>query len=282
MDEGRSRGCSAALATIALVAIGAGCGGGASKPHAAAKPKAIPDYSASTTPPESTVSKAAASETFTIADSTAPAKRRSKSADPSLGAATPNAPAPPPPSSTDAGAAVRQAISDTLATAGWTGAQIAVLQGGLTVNVALPRRQACGSDLATGNRLLSQIRAGAPGARTVTVTVAGTGLDLSAYRRARCAAPRAQGGGGRVVYSSSGSGPATTPEFTIAGSSWTVTYTNRSDFFEVFVLRGGQTQPFVIRSSRPGSGTETMHGSGRFKLKINSGDGWSISVRDGA
>jgi hypothetical protein len=274
-----------ALAAMSLLAAGAGCGGGGgAKPHAAAKPKAIPDYSVSTTPPESTVSKAAAVETFTIADSTAPAKRRSKPASASPGAATPNAPAPPPPSSADAGAAVRQAISDTLATAGWTGAQIAVLQGGLTVNVSLPRRQACGSDLATGNRLLSQIRAGAPGARTVTITVAGTGLDLSAYRRTRCAAaPSAQGGGGgRVVYSTSGSGPVTTPEFTIAGTTWTVSYTSRSDFFEAFVVRGGQTQPFVIKSTRPGSGTETLHGSGRFKLKINSGDGWSISVRDGA
>jgi len=270
------------LAAISLLATGAGCGGGAPKPHAATTPKAVTNFSASTTPPESTVSKAAATETFTIADSTAPAVKSRKPASASPGAATPNAPAPPPPSSADTGAAVRQAISDTLATAGWTGAQIAVLQGGLTVNVALPRRQACGSDLATGSRLLSQIRAGAPGARTVTITVAGTGLDLTAYRRARCAAPRSQGGGGRVVYSTSGSGPVTTPEFTIAGSAWTVTYTSRSDFFEAFVLRGGQTEPFVIKSTRPGSGTETLHGSGRFKLKINSGDGWSVTVRDGA
>lgn len=190
---------------------------------------------------------------------------------------------PPPPPDTGSTLAVRSAVSDTLATVGYGGASVDVGAGGRSVTVTVRRDQACNDAAATPDRLLARIKSAAPDAGTVRVTVAGTGQSLAAFRRSRCEAPSSDGGegSGRVVYSRRGSGPVTTPSFSISGRRWTVTYRNRSDFFQAFVVKGGRIQPFVLSSTRPGTGTESFRGPGRFQLKINGAEGWSVTVRDG-
>ena len=196
---------------------------------------------------------------------------------------------PAPPASdplADSGAAVRQAVTDTLATIGYTGAKVEVSGGGSVVDVGVRASQACDRDALTGSRLVQRIRSGLPEVERVRVSVRGSGQSLDSYRRARCAADRGESrdegvsGGGDVVYSKRGSGPFKTPAFTIAGRTWTVTYRNDSDFFQAFVIKNGKFQPFVLNSSRRGTGTESFRGPGRFQLKINGAEGWSVSVRD--
>ena len=201
----------------------------------------------------------------------------------------PSGPAPPPPAPGDSGLAVRSAVSDTVAEAGYTGAEVQVSGGGREVSVAVRRSQACDEDATTGERLTSRIRSAAPDARTVRVSVAGSGQSLSSYRRSRCegAAPPPRRGGerpgsGRVVYSRRGRGPFTTPTFAISGRAWTVAYRNDSDFFQGFAYRSGRAkaEPLILSSTRPGSGSGSFRGPGRFRLKINAADGWSVTVRD--
>lgn len=197
-------------------------------------------------------------------------------------------PAPPAPDPrTDGAAAVRQAVTDTLGSVGYAGAKVEVSDGGRVVRIAVRRSQACDRDALVGARLTSRIRSGLPEIETVRVTVAGSGRSLSDYRRTRCGGGGTGGGSpsgggtGRAVYSKRGSGTFTTPRFTIAARTWTVTYRNESDFFQAFVVKDGRIQPFVLTSDRRGTGTETFRGPGRFQLKINGAEGWSVTVRDG-
>jgi hypothetical protein len=293
--EARGRSARLAVGTaaaISLLATGAGCGDDGGSKHASARPKTTADFTIPTTPSGPSVAKVDASERLTVNDGAAAVAKTERSALNTTRAAARSLPQPPPPPPADDLAAIRQALSDSLETSGWRGAQVEVLERGRTVNVALPRRHACDRDVPIGDWLTSLIHNSAPAARTLNITVAGTGLTLTAFRRSRCAAPRSGTGGagggsqsrgaGRVVYTTDGSGPFTTPEFAIAGRTWTVTYRNGSDFFQAFVVKNGRTEPFVINSTHRGSGTQTLHGPGRFKLKINSGDGWSVTVRDGA
>ena len=225
------------------------------------------------------------------ADDGADAAGSTDVADPSLDVSADPAPPAADPLA-DSGAAVRQAVADTLATIGYTGAKVEVSGGGSVVDVGVRASQACDRDALTGSRLVQRIRSGLPEVERVRVSVRGSGQSLDSYRRARCAAGRegagdedvSSGGGGRgnVVYSKRGSGTFKTPAFTIAGRSWTVTYRNDSDFFQAFVIKNGKFQPFVLNSSRRGTGTESFRGPGRFQLKINGAEGWSVSVRDSA
>jgi hypothetical protein len=218
-----------------------------------------------------------------------PAKKDADAAADADVAADPAPPAADP--LADTGAAVRTAVTDTLASIGYAGAKVEVVDGGRIVNVGVRRSQACDRDAPAGDSLVRRIRAGLPEIQTVRVTVSGSGQSLSEYRRSRCgtAPPRTGGDGdeddaatGRVVYTKRGSGPFTTPAFTITGRTWTVAYRNESDFFQAFVVKDGKIQPFVLNSDRRGSGSESFRGPGRFKLKINGAEGWSVSVRDGA
>ncbi len=210
-----------------------------------------------------------------------PKKKKKKADDPADDVSADPAPPEPDPVA-DTGAAVRQAVTDTLAAVGYEGAKVEVADGGSTVSVGVRAAQACDPDALTGARLVERIRSGLPEVRTVRVTVRGSGQSLSDYRRARCAPePGGEDQDGGVVYSKRGSGTFTTPTFTITASTWTVTYRNTGDFFQAFVIKDGKVQPFVLEGSRRGTGTESFRGPGRFRLKINGDDGWSVSVRDG-
>lgn len=284
MEGTRIRAVVAALALVAL----AGCGSDEKeRPEKRAAPPPLPIDT--TTPPP-----AANDDVLGLDDARTArpkkkgaggkAKRRGDAAalgtDPGA-----NDPAPPPPAPADTGLAVRQVVTDTMAEFGFAGADVDVTGGGSVVAISVPRSRACARNAPTADRLAQRIRNGQPEVRTVRVTVSGTGMSLADYRRARCAASRpepAPSAGGGTVYSKRGSGPFTTPTFTISARTWTVTYRNDSDFFEASVIRDGRAEPFVLSSSRRGSSTETLRGPGRFRLRVTSGDSWSITVRDGA
>jgi hypothetical protein len=276
---GRGIRPASALAAAALAVAGTGCGHADTK-HAKA-PSGTDTIPAAGLPP-------ATSDAPAPDLAPAPATKRRRHRAPARHAhpatstnASADVPAPPPPSLADAGLAVRRAVSDTLAGLGYAGAKVDVSGGGSVVDVGVRRSQACSRTAPIGDRLVARIREGHPGMHTVRVTVTGTGLALTAYRRARCATA-APAGDGAVVYSKSGTGPLTTPPFTIAARTWTVTYRNDSDFFQASVLKGGRLQPFVLSSTHRGTGTATFHGPGSFQLKVTAGDAWSVSVRDGA
>ncbi|HVE67538.1 MAG TPA: hypothetical protein VNB64_03050 [Solirubrobacteraceae bacterium] len=274
----------AAVAALAVAAL-AGCGSDEKeRPEKRAAPPALPiDI---TTPPP------ASRDDVLGLDDARTARPKRKGPKPKRAGRTRTTrdsgaddPAPPPPAPGDSVLAVRQVVADTMAEFGFAGADVDVSGGGRVVAIAVRRSQACSRTAPTNDRLTDRIRNGLPEVRTVRVTVTGTGQSLAAYRRARCApsapaAPTPSPGGG-TVYSKRGAGPFTTPTFTIAARTWTVTYRNDADFFEASVLKDGRPQPFVLSRSRPGSATETLRGPGRFQLRVTAGDSWSLSVRDG-
>jgi hypothetical protein len=273
----------AALAVAASAVVGSsGCGGAGSSQSA--RKEALP----LTPPPTVTEQIPPASHDEPIGEvgeasrSQAKPRRRPERA-PAPRRSSPDAGSVSSPPSPDPVKAVRRAVSSALAASGYGGAEIDVLDGGRTVRVAVGRAQACARGAAAEVRLVDRIKARARAVKAVTITVAGTGRDLSAYQRTGCASPRPEEGGGEdVVYAKKGTGPFTTPAFSIKGRSWTVSYRNESDFFQAFVIKDGRFQPVVLSSERPGSGSEALRGPGRFRLKINAAAGWAVTVRDGA
>lgn len=171
--------------------------------------------------------------------------------------------------------ALQAAVARTLSSLGYRAADVHV--SGRTVEAAVRAADAC--DGPGAGALADEVRERHSRVRMVTVTIAESGRSLAEHQRSRCGA---NGGGGRVVYSRSGSGPFTTPAFSISGRRWSVSYRSSGDFFEAFALRGGRFEPLVLSATRPGSGSGSFRGPGRFQLKIRAAAGWTVTVRDGA
>ena len=275
----------AVAALAALVIVPAACGGdddeAGNRDTVAVRPAPAPTVPDSPLgpPPPVTEDERAPSE---VDVDPRPGDRRPDAPDDPDDAAADDPQSPAPAPSDGSALAVRRAVSETLATSGLRGARVTVSGGASTVRVELPRARACGSS-ASPERLAASIRSLDPAIRTVRITVAGTGQALGAYRRARCengSGTPADGGAGAAYYKR-GRGPFTSPAFAISSRRFTVTYRNESDFFQAFVMRSGRSEPSVLSSLRPGSGSGAFRGPGRFRLKINASGRWTVTVRDG-